>query len=401
MSKEKRLIGWVLLAAVLCVAVFSGYYRYSSGREQEREHVNVGFILIGDESTSYSANFIKAIDALVMQYGERISVNVMSNVTDEDADRAIRELCDMGCDIVFTNSYDYQFAAKAIAAEYPDVQFCQATGDNANTEPVLSNYHTFMGEIYQGRYVSGLVAGLKLQEMIDSGIITEEEAWIGHVGAYPYAEVISGYTSFLLGVRQTCPAARMRVRYVNAWTNYALEKRAAEDLIEEGCVIIFQATDTIGPAVACENADTGRPVYNIGYNLDVIDIAPSTALTGCRIDWAPYISGAVGAVLENRRIEDAIPGHVHGNDIGAGFEQGWVKMLQLNTAIAPEGAEGLIERSISDLAAGKAHVFRGDYFGVDPFDASNVWDLNTEYPENSEASAPSFNYVLKDIIIIE
>ncbi len=401
MNKERRLIIWVLLAAVICIAAFFGYYRLSSGTESGRDHVDVGFILIGDESTSYSANFIKAIDELELQYGGRISINVMSNVTGEDADRAIRELCDMGCDIVFTNSFDYQFAAKPIAAEYPDVEFCQATGDNANTEPVLSNYHTFMGEIYQGRYVSGLVAGLKLQEMIDEGIITEDEAWIGHVGAYPYAEVISGYTSFLLGVRQTCPSARMRVKYVNSWTNYALEKSAAEELIEEGCVVIFQATDTIGPVVACENADAGRPVYNIGYNLDVIDIAPTTALTGCRIDWAPYIIGAVGAVLEDRRIEDSIPGNVHGNDIGAGFGEGWVKMLQLNPAIAPAGAAELIQQAISDFGAGKCHVFKGDYLGVNPFDPEDVWDLNTEFPENAEASAPAFNYVLKGIIVVE
>lgn len=401
MRKEKDKLLWVALACAVSIALFFGYYRLSNDFAHGREHAEAGFLLIGDESTPYSANFVRAIEALELQYGDRVGVNVRSNVAYEDAEAVLRALCAQGCDIIFTNSYDYGETAKAIAAEYPDVEFCQATCENANEDPVLPNYHTFMGEIYQGRYITGLVAGLKLQELVDAGYIGADEAWLGYVGAFPYAECISAYTAFFLGARQTCPTARMRLKYTNSWSSYMLEKEYARALIEEGCVIISQDGDTIGPAVECESSAAGHPVYHVGYNQDMIDVAPTTSLIGTRIDWAPYICGAVGAVLDEKRIEDAIPGNVHGNDIGAGFGEGWVKMLELNPAIAPAGSNELIQSTIAQIKDGKCHVFKGDYFGIDPYDPSDTWDLREEYPENESASAPSFHYILQDVIVVE
>ena len=401
MNKEKGRLLWVVFACVLSIGVFFVGFQISNANARGRDLVRVGFVLDGDESTPYSANFIRAIDELELQYGEHITVTIRSNVPYEDTEAVLCELCGMGCDIIFTNSYGYGEVAKRVAAEFPDIEFCEATCDNANREPLVKNYHTFMGEIYQGRYVAGLVAGLKLQEMIDAGQILPEEAWIGYVGAYPYAEVISGYTAFFLGARQTCPTARMRVKYTNTWTSYALEKEYARDLIAEGCVIISQHSDTIGPAAVCEAADEAHPVYHVGYNQDMIDVAPTTSLIGSRIDWSPYICGAVGAVLNERPIESVISGNVHGNDIGAGFREGWVKMLQLNPAIAPAGSEELIRRTIEEIEAGRCHVFQGDYLGVNPDDPADTWDLHEEYRENADASAPSFHYVLQDVIVLE
>ena len=401
MNKEKDKLSWVVLACLICIALCFLFYLISNTIARGRSHVNVGFVLVGDESAPYSANFIRAVEALELQYGEKVTVFQRSNVPYEDTETVLRELCAQDCDIIFTNSYGYGETAKRIAAEFPKVQFCQATCENANEEPVLDNYHTFMGEIYEGRYVAGMIGGLKLQEMIDAGQIGPDEAWIGFVGAYPNAEVISGYTSFFLGVRQTCPTARMRVKYAYTWSSYMLERQIAREFIETGCVIISQDSDTIGPAVECENADVGHPVYHVGYNQDMIDVAPTTSLTGTRFDWSPYICDAVGAVLRERQIENVVTGHVHGNDVGAGFEAGWVKMLELNRAIAPEGSEELIRQTVADIEAGKCHVFQGDYFGVNPDDPSDTWDLRTEYPENAEASAPTFHYVLQDVIVIE
>ena len=401
MSKEKNLVGWVAAACAVCILLFFGYYLLSRALTPGKDHAEVGFVLIGDESTPYSANFIRAIEELDLRYGEKVSVTVRSNVPYESAEQILRELCDKGCDIVFTNSFGYGETAKRIAGEYPNVEFCQATCENANEEPVLGNYHTFMGEICQGRYVAGVIAGLKMQEMIDAGLISSDEAWIGYVSAYPYAECISGFTSFLLGARKTCPTARMKVKYTYSWTSYMLEKEYAKELIEEGCVIISQHGDTIGPAVECENAKNDRPVYHVGYNEDMINVAPTTSLVGTRIDWAPYICGAVGAVLDEKRIEDAVSGNVHGNDIGAGFREGWVKMLELNPVIAPAGSEELIRETIEEIETGKRRVFQGNYVGVDPDDPDDVWDLNTEFPENQNASAPSFHYILRDVVVIE
>lgn len=401
MNKEKRILGWVAAACAVCILFYFGYYLVSNALAPGKDSAKVGFVLIGDESTPYSANFIRAVEELELRYGDRVSVLIKSNVPYESTESILRELCGEGCDIIFTNSFGYGETAKKLAAEYPKVEFCQATCENANEEPVLDNYHTFMGEIYQGRHLAGMVAGLKMQEMIDSGRISAEDAWIGYVGAYPYAECISGFTSFLLGARKTCPTARMRVKYTYSWTSYVLEKQYAKDLIEEGCVIISQDGDTIGPAVECENAKADHPAYHVGYNADMIDVAPTTALIGTRIDWSPYICGAVGAVLEEKKIEDAVPGNVHGNDIGAGFEEGWVKMLELNTAIAPAGSEELIRRTIEEIENGKCRVFQGDYVGVDPNDPKDIWSLNIEFPENKYASAPAFHYILEDVIVIE
>lgn len=397
---EKKKIIWVVIASLICILEFFAYRHLEEKIDFGHKSITVGLIVDGDESTPYSENFIRAMDTMKMEFGDDIDIMIRCNVPYEDVDEVLRELADKGCDIIFTNSYGYGETVKAVAAEYPGVQFCQATCDNAD-KSIVSNYHTFMGEIYEGRYIAGMVAGLKLTELIDKGVIIPEEAWIGYVGAYPYPEVISGYTAFLLGARQTCPSARMRVKYTNTWTSYMKEKEIAGELIDEGCIIISQHSDTIGPAVMCESAETDHPVFHVGYNQDMIDVAPTTSLIGTRINWTPYIRDAIKATMNNRKIEEVIRGHVHGNDIGAGFEKGWVEMLELNPAIAPEGGAELVNRSIEDFKNGRIHVFRGDYIGLNPTDPSDSWDLNTEYPENSDSSAPTFRYILKDVIVVE
>lgn len=400
MKKEKRNIICALIAAVMAVSLFYGYYRFERATSTSKQHAKVGFIYDGDASTPYSANFIRATNRLRTEYGDKIEIIEKNNVAHESAQDVIEDLVSDGCDIIFTNSYGYGETAKQMAEKYSGIEFCAATCDNANTEPELENYHTFMGEIYQGRYISGMVAGAKLNEMINNGVITKQQAVIGFVAAYPVPEVISGYTAFLLGVRSQCPSAVMKVKYINTWTNYSLERETARQLIDEGCVMISHHSNTIGSAIACENADKPYPVYHIGYNQDMMDFAPTVALVSCRIDWSEYIISAVEAVVENNKIEKHINGKVHGYDASGGFKEGWVKMLEVNPAVAPDGSEKLVSNAIKDMSKGRIHVFKGDYVGVDPDDPSDTYDLNTEYIENNDASAPSFHYVLKDIITI-
>ncbi|MBR5422251.1 MAG: BMP family ABC transporter substrate-binding protein [Lachnospiraceae bacterium] len=394
----------ILLTGLTCLVILCLFAALRLGQAREggeMETVVVGFIYEGDESTPYTANFKRAADELRDKYGDQITILERFNVSESAPQEALTELVEEGCGIIFANSYGYGVYMKEMAAKYPKVQFCQATCSDANVEPVLDNYHNFMGEICEGRYVEGLVAGRKLRELIDEGRITEEEAWIGYVGAYPYAEVISGYTAFFLGVREECPSARMRLRYTNTWTNYNLEKDAAEKLIEEGCVIISQHSDTVGPAVACEDARLSHPVYHVGYNQDMISVAPTTSLTGCRINWSPYVSSAVEAMLRDVPIEKNVKGHKNGLDVGGGFDEGWVEMLELNHIIAPEGCEELINEAVEAFMRGTVHIYQGEYTGTDPFDPSDTIDLRTEYKENSTGSAPSFHYVLDDVIIVE
>ncbi|MCR5739532.1 MAG: BMP family ABC transporter substrate-binding protein [Lachnospiraceae bacterium] len=401
MKGERKLIVWVLIAAMISIYALYMYRYMDAWVGTTGKVITVGIVLDGDESTPYSGNFIRAMESLKVEYGDSVRIIQRSNVPYEEVDAVLRDLINRGCDIIFTNSYGYSFTVKDIAAEFPSVQFCQATGDNADDDPVLGNYHTFMGSIYQGRYIAGLVAGLKMQELINSGIIAPDEAIIGYVGAYPYPEVISGYTAFFLGARQNCPTAVMRVRYSYTWTSYMKEKELAEQLIDEGCVVISQHSDTIGPAVSCENARTDHPVFHVGYNQDMIDVAPTTSLIGTRINWTPYIVQAVKAVMNDQKIENVVMGNVHVMDVGAGFDRGWVEMLELNPAIAPNGAQEVIDRTIEDMTRGNCHVFHGNYIGVNPDDPSDTWNLNVEYIENSSSSAPTFYYILQDVITIE
>lgn len=392
------------VSIIVCIVSFIAAFAFSSAiniGEDGSKTIKVGFVYDGDESAPYTYNFIRAQKAVAAEYGDRVRISVKSNINDEVAEEAIKELIAEQCDLIFTTSYGYGEAAKKLAYEHPEIQFCQATCDNANKAPICSNYHTFMGEIYGGRYISGLVAGMKLKSLIDTGRITKEEAKIGYVAAYPYAEVISGYTAFLLGVRKMVPEAEMTVIYTNTWGDYSLEKSTAERLIAEGCIVISQHSDTIGPAVACENAAVTHPVIHVGYNDSMVDVAPTTSLVSSRINWTPYITAAVGAVLKDKKIEKCIDANIYGNDCSAGFDKDWVQMVELNSYIAADGTEELIEKTIEDLNKGKLMVFKGNYKGVDPYDPGDTIDLRRGYVENEKSSAPTFHYILQDVITIE
>lgn len=353
----------------------------------------VGFVYIGDDSEAYTANFIAAQTAIEEEFGNTVETMAKYNVAEDAIEDPLVELCEAGCDIIFTTSFGYGETAKELAAQYPDIQFCQATCANADEE--TANYHTYMGTIYQGRYVAGIVAGMKLKELIDNGTITEDKAKIGYVAAYPYAEVISGYTSFFLGVRSVVPTATMEVNYTNSWGDYDTEKTMATAMIEDGCVIISQHSDTEGPAEACEDASkNGTTVFHVGYNQSMVDIAPNTSLISSRMDYAPYEISAVQAVKDGTTIDP---------DTWAGFDKGWVAMTDLNTAIAAEGTQEAMDEAINAFKDGSmtaTDVFKGDYKGTNPSDKNDVIDLNEGFAENSTQSAPAFSYVLDDVITV-
>lgn len=361
----------VVLAAVL------------SFHKSESKTLKVGFIYVGDASTSYTNNFIEVQNAITDKYGKQVKTIAMCNVAEGTEEEYLERLIDSGCELIIATSYNYGVTMKKLAEKYPDIEFCMATCSNANEEPRLENYHTFMGAIYQGRYTAGVAAGMKLQELIDNGTITKEQAKIGYVAAYPYAEVISGYTAFLLGVRSVVPDAVMSVRYTNNWNDYLTEKKYAKEFIDEGCVIISQHSDTTGPATACEATDSDTPVYIVSYNESMANVAPTTYLTGCKINWEPYVTGAVESVLKDKKIEENVKGNVVGNDMGAGFEEGWVEMLELNELVAAKGTKAKMQEVINGFKKGKIQVFQGDYIGVDPEDPKDTCNLKKGYIEES------------------
>ena len=394
----KRVYITTIVTALLVVAAFSMVYSVWDGAVRV-DALKVGFIYENDESTPYTYNFMLGQEALEARLPGRVKVYTHTNVPEDESADAVHALVQDGCTIIFTNSYSGQFVEAA--GKYPGVQFCQTSynaGVHSDTPP---NYHTFNGAIYQARYVSGIAAGLKLRDMIDNRVIDAGQALVGYVGAYPSVEVISGYTAFLLGVRSVAPEATMRVRYTYAWSSYSREKACAKALIDEGCVVIGQHTDTIGPAMACEEAKAGRTVIHVGYNQSMMDIAPSTSLIGTRVNWVPYVVGAVEALLEGREIEKSIPGAAFGNDMCAGFDQGWVELTELNRQLAPYGVEEKLNKAIDALRKGTLEVFKGNYTGVDPDDPSDTVDLSKGYKENANSSWPTFHFLLDDVITVE
>jgi len=396
----KRNIVITVITAFIFFALFAFKHFVLTSKDSDEVVLKIGFVYDGDESIPYTNNFIRAEHTIEERFGSKIEIFSRKNINPDEAEDVLDELVEKGCTLIFTNSYSHAIIAKEHAQKFPNVQFCQASGDNANTEPFVKNYHTFMGEVYQGRYISGIVAGLKLKELIEKKVIMPDQAQIGYVGAYPYPEVISGFTAFLLGARSIVPSARMTVTYTYTWSSFSDEKLCAKHLIDEGCVIISQHSDTIGPAVACEE-NFEKNVFHVGYNQSMIDIAPMTSLISTRINWTPYITGAVEAMLKDIDIEKNVKGHKHGNDIGAGFNLGWVQMLEVNSIIAAKGTEQAVEKAIQAFKKGKQNIFIGNYVGINPYDEEDVYDLRKGFKENADSSAPSFCYILKDVINVE
>ena len=396
--KIKRFFVTVIVCVIVLVAaaLLTGYWndRPNNGI------VKVGFVYSEDESTPYTANFVMAQRALQAEYAGKIEVMFKSNVLARDSEQPMRDLIRSGCRILFINM-DTDIPI-TLAREFPEVTFCQASMPTISIEGAPDNYHTFNGEIYQARYVSGVVAGMKLRQLLDSGAVLAKDAYVGYVAANSTAEVISGYTAFILGVRSVAPEAMMRVRYTGSWSNYNEEKKQARELIDEGCLIIAQHVNTMAPAVACEEAAAaGRRVYQVGYHQSMMDVAPSSALVSIRTNWAPYMIQAVQAVMDNKKIEEAVDGNVHGNDMSAGFEADWVELLEMNRFVAAEGTEAKVQKTIDGLKKGRIKVFSGNYIGVNPMNPADTIDLNQGYIECQYSSRPSFNYVLKDCIMIE
>lgn len=359
-----------------------------------KEDIKVGAIYIGDENEGYTEAHMKGIDEMIEKLGLDESQVIEKTLIGEDeacADAAY-DLADQGCQIIFANSFGHESYMLEAAGEYPDVQFCHATGYQAASSG-LANMHNYFTSIYEARYVSGVVAGMKLNEMLDNGTITEDQAKVGYVGAYPYAEVISGYTSFFLGVRSVCPAATMEVKYTNSWASFDLEKECAEALIADGCVLISQHADTTGAPTACEAA--GVPV--VGYNVSMIETAPTQALTSASINWGPYYTYAVQSVIDGTAID---------TDWCKGFSEGANRITELNDAAIAEGTKEKVEEVEAAIIDGSLKVFDTSTWTVDgetldTYEKNGIEYISDGYFHESEyGSAPAFDIAIDGITSI-
>lgn len=387
----KKIVSLVLVLAMALI----GAAVFAEGVPADQ--VKVGFIFVGDENEGYTAAHYEGAKSMMSALNlTEDQVIVKWTIPESEAcyDAAI-DLAEAGCNIIFANSFGHESFLMEAAREYPEIQFCHATGYQAAGSG-LENFHNYFTSVYESRYVSGVVAGLKLNAMIAEGKITEDQTVIGYVGAYPYAEVVSGYTSFFLGVRSVCPSATMKVKFTNSWASFDLEKEAAEALIAQGCVLISQHADTTGAPTACEAA--GVPV--VGYNVSMISVAPNAALTSASIDWAPYYTYAVECVINGEAIAvDWCEGYATGAD----------KITELNENTVAEGTADKVAETEAAIIDGSLKVFDTATFTVGGETIENLTANNADYAkyaayvsdgyfhESELASAPAFDLAIDGI----
>ena len=361
----------------------------------------VGFIMLHDENSTYDLNFIngakEAAEALGVEYVIKTNVPEGQECYDAAAD-----LADAGCNIVFADSFGHEDYMIQAAKEFPDVQFCHSTGTKAHTEN-LANYHNAFASIYEGRYLAGIVAGMKLNEMIEAGEFTAEEAKIGYVGAFTYAEVISGYTSFFLGARSVCPTATMEVTFTGSWYDETAEKEGAQKLINNGCKLISQHADSMGAPTACEQAG----VPNVSYNGSTQSACPNTFIVSSRIDWTPYYEMVIKAVQDGTALD---------SDWTGTLKTGSVVLTDVNEKVAAKGTAEKIAEVTKQLEDGTLHVFDTSAFTVKgetltsymadvDTDADNAGDTEAikdgYFHESEFRAAPYFNVQIDGINLLD
>ena len=367
--------------------------------------VKVGFITLHDENSTYDKNFIDAAKEACANLGlvENEDYFIKTNVGEtEQCAEVAADLVDAGCNIIFADSFGHEPYMIEVAKANPEVQFCHSTGTRAHTEG-LANYHNAFASIYEGRYLAGIAAGLKLNAMIEAGDIKAEEAKMGYVGAFTYAEVVSGYTSFYLGAKSVCPTVTMDVTFTGSWYDETLEKEGAEKLIQGGCKLISQHADSLGAPTACENAG----VPNVSYNGSTQAACPNTYIISSRINWAPYYEYAIKAVMDGTAIDADWTGTLATNS---------VVLTDLNTTVAAEGTAEAIAAATEKLEKGEIHVFDCSTFTVKGEAlTSYMADVNTDdaytpdtevvhdgyFSESEFRSAPYFDLQIDGINLLD
>ena len=367
MKSMKKIVA-IVLACLLVVGVFAGCSKKDDTKETTTAAATtvpadfkVGFIFLHDENSTYDLNFINAAKEACKELGIADENIIMKTGIDESNacyDTAM-DLVDQGCKFIFADSFGHEDYMIQAAKEATDVQFFHATGTKAHTAG-LDNYHNAFASIYEGRYLAGIAAGMKLNELKDAGKLKGKTPKMGYVGAFTYAEVVSGYTSFYLGAKSVCPDVTMDVKFTGSWYDETKEKEAANTLIETSkCDLISQHADSMGAPTACEKA--GIP--DVSYNGSTIDACPNTFIVSSKINWAPYMKLAIMNTVEGKATD---------KDWVGTLETESVQLTEVNDKAAAAGTQEAIDAAKAELVAGTRHVFDISTFTVTVSDKSNV-----------------------------
>jgi basic membrane protein A len=363
----------------------------------------IGFILLHDEASTYDLNFINAVKKVQATLGLTDDQIIYkkgipeSNVCYETA----CDLADAGCKIIFADSFGHESHLLEAAKKYPEIEFCHATGTQAHTAG-LDNFHNAFASIYEGRYLAGVAAGLKLNELKADGKLKGDAPKMGYVGAFTFAEVISGYTSFYLGAKSVCPDVTMEVQFTGSWYDENAEKNAATALINNGCDLISQHADSMGAPTACEE----NKIPNVSYNGSTHEACPSTFIVSSRIDWSPYYLYIIKSYCKGEKIAA---------DWCGGAEQGSVVLTGINENAAAEGTLAKLQEVAAKLKNGEIKVFDTNNFTVDgkkldsykaDVDTDAAFEKDTEvikdgyFHESEYRAAPYFDIQIDGIKLL-
>ena len=395
----KKLLALILALVMVLSFAACGSEPADNGEENNnqtetaitKENIKIGFIHVSDPSDmGYTYNHDLGTWKMVENLGlsEDQIINKYNIGEDEGCATAINELIEAGCNIIFATSFGHGDYMTEAAAEHPEVQFCHATGSQA-ADSGLSNYHNYFTSIYEARYIAGVAAGLKLNELIENGTITADEAVIGYVAAFYFEEVISGFSAFYLGARSVCPSATMITLKADSWSDPVKEGQIAQSLIDQGAVIISQHSDNTSPATTAEAAG----VYHCGYNSDMSEAAPKASIISARADWSIYLTYAVQCVLDGEEIA---------TDWCEGYAEGANFTSPLNTAVAAPGTQEVLDSVAAGIVDGSIHVFAGAWSGYYIWDNSEFVCPAGQWVEESETrSAPYFGYIIDGITLLD
>lgn len=372
------------------------------------EAIKVGMVCIGNPNYAYDNNFIMAADKAAENLKAKgIDVEWIYKydhpVDDDSVTTDNIELAEEGCKLVINNSYGQEPYMLKAAEEYEDVTFVSLTNEGSRKDDLDNSANAF-ASIYEGRYLAGIAAGMKLNQLIEEGTIKEDEAILGYVGAFAYAEVLSGYTAFYLGAKSVCPSVTMYVNFINSWGDLTEEANATEALIKKNhAVIISQHSDNTSPATTAQEYG----VYHVGYNIDMSDVAPNASIISSRIDWTGFFESAIEAVYNGQQVPA---------DSCGSLADGSVVLTKLNTAIAAPGTQEALDAAAAELKSGARKVFDVKTFTADgqevteafAFDTDGDWVpdsenavIDGEFKESFFQSAPYFTVRIDGIIMNE
>lgn len=383
----KKLIALIL--AILMVASLAACGGTDTATKDEAgtsSDFKMGVILIGDENEGYTYAHIQGIKDAAAALGLADDQIIWKYTIPEDEtcyDTAA-DLADQGCNLVISNSYGHQSHMQQAATEFPEVTFIAMTGDTAKASG-LPNFCNAFTAVYESRFVSGVVAGMKIKELVDAGKLEDDNfdadgnVKVGYVGAYPYAEVKSGYTAFFLGIKSVYDKVSMSVQFTNSWFDLTKEGETANQLLSQGCVIICQHADSTGAPSAVQAAlEKGDVCYSVGYNIDMLEVAPDAALTSATNVWSVYYKEAIGAAMNG----EAVP-----TNWAEGYAKDAVAITPLGESCA-EGTQEKVDEVVAAIKAGELHVFDIETFTVGGKKVESAFATDTDgdfVPDADEA----------------